>query len=979
MKSAGSYSKLTRQAHFVNYLIACFLGAVNDNAYKMIVTLIALSALHSQQIDVYFILAQIVFTAPYLIFSGIAGFLADKFSKKNIIIATKIWEVLIMILIFIALPYKNRSVLVAILFLLTTQSVFFSPAKYAIMPEIFREDDLSRANGLLELVTFMGAILGSALGGFLINYLVDYLSIVGLILIGLSLIGTFAGFKVKNVPAAAKEKKFNINIFKEIFDGIAIAKNNNILLFSIFGISMFFALALGITTNLTLYGRMHFHLNDATLALLNVAIGLGVGTGSLVSGWLSGDKIEPSLIPLGVIATVISCFGMYFSPNVLYLFISVASTGFWSGIFSVPLNAILQDIPAKNEKGRLIATNNFFGGIAMISIVLSIWLLMGVFNVSSSGIMLFLSILASFYAIATIKFCPEFFSRTLLWFFTHILYRVRTMGVPDIPYKGAALIIANRVSFLDGLLLSMVFPRTVHCIVPKKYFKNRFIKFLLKLVKTISSSNDNNHAEIMLRDKLLAGKVVCLFIDNDLKGSYDFTDNFKKLTEDFSDLPIAPVYIEQFWDGRDDSLFGIKPFTQVTVSMGDSVNLKDTNPWMLRQNISELSISSKKVQKLPILHLGKEFLSANRLHPWRFFCSDLYGNKWSYGKFIDYCLLTAQKLYKHHKNDDAIGIFMPPSVESILLNVSFSLLGKTVINLSSENISTFEKVDIIYTNHGFFGTSQAPLNSKIVYWEDINLEYTTVDRILVFFAKLLIPSKYLMKIYGDYYNAYNFNALVFDKSSKAINLSQQNIFSNIFSIRQILKVKAKDKFSCLHIFSDPFSYIFNLWFPLIIGSGLVCNDSLYNNKSIIRQLYKSRVTVLFDNIKGYESYYKLASSKLFAKLKYSIVNESIDTESQDFLLKFCRKMQSNLISSLMINDINSLISFQVPSLNNGKYILTGHVLPNISVRIVDKDNKDIDIGSNKMGVLQVKTANFYDSWFDTNISAMMDNNGLLYF
>ena len=170
VSNEGSYLKLLKNFPFIAYLISLFLGAFNDNAYKTVVMLIALSQLDTGYVDFYFVGAQLVFILPYILCTGYAGYLSDIYSKTKVFIATKLFEVFIMVLVLYFLPMENKTALIGILFLLSAQSVFFSPAKYGILPEIFDESEISRANGLLELATFVSIILGTAFGGILMQY-----------------------------------------------------------------------------------------------------------------------------------------------------------------------------------------------------------------------------------------------------------------------------------------------------------------------------------------------------------------------------------------------------------------------------------------------------------------------------------------------------------------------------------------------------------------------------------------------------------------------------------------------------------------------------------------------------------------------------------------------------------------------------------------------------------------------------------------
>ena len=66
---------LATDATFLGLLVTQFLGAFNDNFFKHLMLLLAIplapGALDQQQV------ATIVFALPFVLFSGIAGYLSD--------------------------------------------------------------------------------------------------------------------------------------------------------------------------------------------------------------------------------------------------------------------------------------------------------------------------------------------------------------------------------------------------------------------------------------------------------------------------------------------------------------------------------------------------------------------------------------------------------------------------------------------------------------------------------------------------------------------------------------------------------------------------------------------------------------------------------------------------------------------------------------------------------------------------------------
>jgi hypothetical protein len=160
MSTDNSYRALLNDGKFEAFLWTQFLGAFNDNVYKIIVSIMAVRiAADSASSSRYLAIAGAVFVIPFLLFAGYAGQLADRYSKTMVLQVTKSFEVITMLVGIVALVSGRIEVLLAVLFLLATQANFFSPAKYGILPEITTEAGISRANGLLELTTFAAIVL----------------------------------------------------------------------------------------------------------------------------------------------------------------------------------------------------------------------------------------------------------------------------------------------------------------------------------------------------------------------------------------------------------------------------------------------------------------------------------------------------------------------------------------------------------------------------------------------------------------------------------------------------------------------------------------------------------------------------------------------------------------------------------------------------------------------------------------------------
>jgi len=183
-KSGGS--GLTEQGVRERYplgglLIAQFFGAFNDHSWKIIVALLGIHGARARvgasgpayeaASQAQTTLAFVALTLPMVFFSLPAGVLADRVSKRSVIILLKGVEVVLMAAAALALlihPSGGVPALI-ILGLLGAHSALFSPAKYGILPEILPHYRLSAGNGLLEMWSFLAIIAGTASGGLLLD------------------------------------------------------------------------------------------------------------------------------------------------------------------------------------------------------------------------------------------------------------------------------------------------------------------------------------------------------------------------------------------------------------------------------------------------------------------------------------------------------------------------------------------------------------------------------------------------------------------------------------------------------------------------------------------------------------------------------------------------------------------------------------------------------------------------------------------
>src|SRR5947208_3193902 len=202
------------------FLWTQFLGAFNDNLFKIVVSMLAVHLVASARAGRELSIVSAVFILPFLLFSGYAGQLADIYSKRTVLVVSKSLEVVAAGIGLIAFAWGHLQLTYAVLFLIAVQATFFSPAKYGILPEMLPDRDLSRANGVLEMSTFVAIVAGTAIGSFMFDALRDRLWIIGLAVVAIAVLGTALSTRIPRVAPAAPGAAISWNPWREIGLGV---------------------------------------------------------------------------------------------------------------------------------------------------------------------------------------------------------------------------------------------------------------------------------------------------------------------------------------------------------------------------------------------------------------------------------------------------------------------------------------------------------------------------------------------------------------------------------------------------------------------------------------------------------------------------------------------------------------------------------------------------------------------------------------
>jgi len=360
---------------FQGLLWTNLLTVINDNAFRWLVIGIGKDYFPPEHQGWLLMVGSVCFVAPYILFASVAGWLADRFSKRNVVVACKILEIAVMIVGFISILAGNFNMLLVCTFLMGTQSALFAPAKVGTLPELLDETRISTANGFFNLAALSGTIIGMALGGMLKDLTGSFGQqqawVSGCTLIGIAIVGTVVALPIKRMPIANPRARFPITLIGSTLVDLYKLWQNGPLFRVALGISYFWAIGALAQLNIDQFAFESGAIYEQHRTPLLVSLVLGVGLGSVLAGIVSAGRIELGLVPWGALGISLFAILIYFAPedfitfpvtlNFDYVIAAaiLAALGISAGFFDVPLASYLQHRSPLENRGTILSAVNF--------------------------------------------------------------------------------------------------------------------------------------------------------------------------------------------------------------------------------------------------------------------------------------------------------------------------------------------------------------------------------------------------------------------------------------------------------------------------------------------------------------------------------------------------------------------------------------------------------------------------------------------
>ncbi|XAH24256.1 MFS transporter [Xylophilus sp. GW821-FHT01B05] len=624
---------LLQQRRFAPFFWTQFAGAANDNLFKF-----AFTVLVTYQLSVAWMppsMAGLVigalFILPFLLFSATSGQLTDKYDKTRMIRFVKNLEIGIMLLAAAGFLLGNVVVLLACTFLMGLHSTLFGPVKFAYLPQVLNERELTGGTGMVEMGTFIAILLGNVAGGLLVAVpQVGHAWVAGSC-VALALVGRAVAQAIPPAPATDPQLKINWNPFTETWRNLQLARSSPVVFRSLLGISWMWFFGAVFLSQFPSFAKEVLHGDEHVASLLLVVFSIGIGVGSLLCEVLSRSQVEIGLVPVGTIGMSVFAVDLYFASRGLpavaergvgdflarpahwRVMADLALLSLFAGLYSVPMYALIQLRSRPTHRARIIAANNILNALFMIaSSVIAGGLLAAGFSVPQ--IFLFTGLANALVAAYIFLLVPEYLLRFIAWVATRFVYRFRIRGEAQIPQEGPAVLVCNHVSFVDPVLMMAASPRPIRFVMDHRIFATPVLGGLFRLAKAIPIAPQKEDAAIYaaaferVAQVLREGELVAIFPEGSITQDGElqpFKAGIMKILEqakaDGLQVPVVPMALSNLWGSffsrielrGDKRVAMVKPFrrgffNRVGLDVGAPVPAAQVTPDGLHSRVSGL-------------------------------------------------------------------------------------------------------------------------------------------------------------------------------------------------------------------------------------------------------------------------------------------------------------------------------------------------------------------------------------------------------
>jgi len=511
---------LTRQRSSFTYLNATqFLGALNDNLYKLLIAYFCIDVLGAEHSTRILATVGAIFVIPFLLFSSTSGMLADRYSKRNIIVICKALETVIMALGTVALAMHGVWGVYIILFLMASQSALFGPSKYGIIPELVKMENISKANGMITMMTFLAIIIGTFLASFVTDITDRNFIITGAVCTLVAIAGLLTSIAIEKTPAAGSTRKIHPWFILEIYRTTRAISRRPTLLVAAIGSAYFLFAGAFLQLNMIPFAIESLNLTDVQGGYLFLMAAIGIGSGSALAGKISGKTVELGLVPIGGIGMAIGCFLLDGCSDHLWLIVPlIVIVGAFGGVYLIPLDAYIQLASPKKIRGQVLATTNFFAFVGVLAASAVLFLLSEVLELEADKGFTFLGFLTIAITVLVSSQMYHYFTRYLGMLVSRLHFKISVHGDEHAPKERPSIFICHHTAWNDTLILLGAQHVPMRFFAERLHTHSKLLHRLYRLLKviTIRSINDIELSPRkckLIRSSLRRGISICILLD----------------------------------------------------------------------------------------------------------------------------------------------------------------------------------------------------------------------------------------------------------------------------------------------------------------------------------------------------------------------------------------------------------------------------------------------------------------------------------
>jgi len=886
-------------------------------------------------------------------------------------------------------------------------------------------------------------VVGMAVGNWLTDNTGEFgngrLWLSALVLIGVAMLGWLASLWIGRLQAANVTRTFPLNLLKQTWADLKTLASNRAMLWVALGVMFFWSLGALAQMNIDQFATEGGTTQQLQNTPLLLALVLGVGLGSVMAGIWSADRIELGILPLGAGGLALSAIllftveGALVEPSTdrtasyfiacLFLFMLGAS----AGLFDVPLAAYMQHRSPPHQRGSILAASNFltFAGMLVVA---------GIFTAlrtevaskeplcSARTIFLLCGLATLPVFVYIVVLIPQAWIRFLVWLATRTIYRVNVYQRHNLPEEGGALLVANHVSWVDGVLLLATSSRPIRILIEADWIQGRWARWLARTLGAIpikSTPKATRSAIDIARQALKNDELVCIFPEGSMTRSGQLQPFKRGVMEILrgTTVPVIPVYLDELWG----SIFSFRGgrfiwkwprywASPVSIWFGHQLTHPE-DVQEVRQAVQDLGAEAVKHRQMRTAKLGRAMIRNCRCALLRRKIADSSGAELTGGSLLMRTLILRRLLLRHvladRQQEPYVGILIPPSVGGVVVNAAVTLARRASANLNYTVTSDVMNTCIaragirrVLTSRKVMEKLDLEMDVELVYLEDLKDRVTRTDKLIAVFCTYLLPTVLLERLLGLHHvQSDDVLTLIFTSGStgepKGVMLTHRNIASNFEAIDEVVHLRREDTILGVLPFFHSFGYTVTLWTALGLDVRAAYHFTPLDARQVGKLCGKYGVTVLLAAPTFLRSYLKRCSEEDFASL--DVVVCGAEKMPLDLIDAFDKRYGVRPVEGYGATELSPLVSVNVPpsrSLSSEVDCREGTVgrpVPGVSAKIVDPEtHEELPIGVD--GMLLVKGPNVMkgylgqpdktaevirNGWYVTGDIATIDHEGFI--